>query len=90
MNLTGFNGSDHNGFMADNDPKFLIVKPGDCVLIGENEIAKVLTFIGGSRDPDAPSLFQAANVDTGEIRWVHAAEVKEIVSTFQQQQQQQQ
>ena len=72
--------------MTDNDPEFLKFKPGDCVLIGENEIAKVLTFIGGSRDPDAPSLFQAANVDTGEIKWVHAAEVKEIVSTFQQQQ----
>ena len=34
-----------------------------------------------------PSLFQAANVDTDEIKWVQAAEVKKIVSTFQQQQQ---
>ena len=73
--------------MTDNETEFSKVKPGDCVLIGENEIAKVLTFIGGSRDPDAPSLFQTANVDTGEIKWVNAAEVKKIVSTFQQQQQ---
>ena len=50
-----------------NEPEFLKVKAGDTVLIGEDEIAKVLTFIGGSIDPDAPSLFQAANVDTGEI-----------------------
>ena len=73
--------------MTDNDPEFLRVKPGDCVLIGENEITKVFTFIGASRDPDDPSLFQAANLDTGEIKWTHAAEVKELVSTFQQQQQ---
>jgi len=41
-----------------------------------NPIAKVFTFIGESRYPDAPSLFQAANVDTGEIYWVHATDVK--------------
>tara|TARA_Y100001968_G_C18699624_1_gene410667 strand:+ start:109 stop:330 length:222 start_codon:yes stop_codon:yes gene_type:complete len=60
--------------------EFLKVKPGDTVLIGEDEIAKVLTLIGGSRDPDAPTLFQAVNVDTGEIHWIHAEEVKGIVS----------
>ena len=64
-----------------NEPEFLKVKTGDTVLIGEDEIAKILTFIGGSRDPDAPTLFQAANVDTGEIHWVHAEEVKQILST---------
>ena len=30
-----------------NEPEFLKVKAGDTVLIGEDEIAKVLTFIGG-------------------------------------------
>ena len=72
--------------MADqeNDPLFLKVRSMDTVLVGENEICKVLSFIGGSRDPDAPSLFQVANVDTGEIKHVHAAEVKEIVSTYEQ------
>ena len=63
-----------------NEPVFLKVKAGDSVLIGDNEIAKVLNFVGGSRDPDAPTLFQAANVDTGEINWVHAEDVKAIVS----------
>ena len=44
----------------------------------------VLSFVGGSRKPDAPSLFQVANVDTGEIKHVDAAEFKEIVSTYEQ------
>ena len=65
-------------------PLFSSVRSGDTILVGENEICKVLSFTGGSRDPDAPSLFQVANVDTGEIKHVHAAEVKEIVSTYEQ------
>ena len=70
--------------MADqeNEPLFLKVKSRDTVLVGEYEMYKVLSFTGGSRDPDAPSLFQVANVDTGEIKTIHAAEVKEIVSTY--------
>ena len=64
-----------------NEYDFLTVRPGDIFLIGDTEIAKVLTFIGGSRDPDSPTLFQALNVDTGEIHWVHAEEVKGIVSS---------
>ncbi len=67
-----------------NELLFLTVKSRDTVLVGENEICKVLSFVGGSRDPEAPSLFQVANVDTGEIKYIHAAEVKEIVSTFEQ------
>ena len=66
------------------EPLFLKVKSRDTVLVGEDEICKVLSFTGGSRDPDAPSLFQVANVDTGEIKHIHAAEVKEIVSTYEQ------
>ena len=64
-------------------PLFSSVRSGDTILVGENEICKVLSFTGGSRDPDAPSLFQVANVDTGEIKHVHASEVKEIVSTYE-------
>ena len=45
------------------------------------EIAKFLTFIGGSRDPDAPTLFQSLNVDTGEMHCVHTEEVNGIVSS---------
>ena len=63
-----------------NDPEFLKVKPGDTVLVGEDEIAKVLSFVGGARDPDAPTLFQVANVDSGEIKFIHGEEVKQILS----------
>ena len=66
------------------EPLFLKVRSRDTVLVGEDEICKVLSFVGGSRDPDAPSLFQVADVDTGEIKHVHAAEVKEIVSSYEQ------
>ena len=63
-------------------PLFLKVKSGDAVLYDKNQIGKVLTFIGGSRDPDAPTLFQIANVDSGEICWIHGEEVTEIVSEY--------
>ena len=55
---------------------------GDAVLYEKDQIGKILTFIGGSREPDAPTLFQIANVDSGEIRWIHGEEVTEIVSEY--------
>ena len=75
---------DQKKFDTCEEPLFLKVRSRDTVLVGESEICKVLSFTGGSRDPDAPSLFQVANVDTGEIKTIHAAEVKEIVSTYEQ------
>ena len=66
----------------EEDPLFLRVKSRDTVLVGENEICKVLSFVGGARDPLAPTLFQVANVDTGEIKFVHGEEVREIVCTY--------
>ena len=65
-----------------DEPLFLKVRPGDAVLYEKDQIGKILTFIGGSRDPDAPTLFQIANVDSGEIRWIHGEEVTEIVSKY--------
>jgi len=50
--------------------------------LDKDQIGKVLTFVSGSRDPDAPSLFQIANVDSGEIRWIHGVEVTEIVAEY--------
>ena len=67
----------------EEDPLFLRVKSRDTVLVGEDKICKVLSFVVGSRDPDAPSLFQVANVDTVEIKYIHAAELKEIVCTWE-------
>ena len=66
-----------------NEPEFLKVKPGDTVLVGDNEIAKVISYIGGARNPKAPTIFQVANVDTGEIKFVYGEEVKEIVCTYE-------
>ena len=67
----------------EEDPLSLQVKSRDTVLVGEDEICKVLSFVGGARDPLAPTLFQVANVDTGEIKFVHGEEVKEIVCTYE-------
>ena len=69
---------------VEDEPLFLKVKSRDTVLVGEDEICKVLSFVGGARDPLAPTLFQVANVDTGEIKFVHGEEVKDIVSTYEQ------
>ena len=41
-----------------DEPLFLKVRPGDAVLYKKAHIGKVLTFIGGSRDPQEPTLFQ--------------------------------
>ena len=68
----------------EDDPLFLHVKSRDTVLVGEDEICKVLSFVGGARDPFAPTLFQVANVDTGEIKFVHGKDIREIVSTYEQ------
>ena len=67
----------------EKDPLFLRVKSRDTVLVGENEICKVLSFVGGARDPQAPTIFQVANIDTGEIKFVHGEEVREIVCTWE-------
>ena len=63
-------------------PSFLKVRHGDAVLYEKDQIGKVLTFVGSSRDSDAPSLFKIANVDSGEIRWIHGEEVNEIVCEY--------
>ena len=62
-----------------NEPEFQKIKTGDTVLVGEDQIAKDISFVGGERDPDAPKLFQVANVDSGEIKFVHGEEVKQIM-----------
>ena len=67
---------DHKNTDTSDEPIFSKVKSRDTVLVGENEICKVFAFTAGSKDPDASSLFQVANVDPGEIKPVHAAEVK--------------
>ena len=65
-----------------NEPLFFKVRLGDAVLYEKDQIGKVLTFVGCSRDSYAPSLFQIANVDSGEIRWIPCEEVTDIVSEY--------
>ena len=60
----------------------LKVKCGYAILYEKDQIGKVLTFVGGSSDPDSPSLFQIANVDSGEIRWIHGEEVTQRVYEY--------
>ena len=45
-----------------DQPLFLQVKSDDAVLYEKDQIEKVLIFIVGSRDPDALTLLQIANV----------------------------
>ena len=47
-----------------DEPFFFKVRAGDAVLYGGYQIGKILTLIGGTLDPDAPTLFQIANVDS--------------------------
>ena len=63
-------------------PLYLKVRPVNAVLYEKDKIEKVFTFVSGSHDPDAPSVFRIANVDSGEIRWIHGEEVTEIVAEY--------
>ena len=67
----------------ERQPLFLQVKYRDTVLLGENEICKVLSIVGSARDSLAPTIFQVVNLDTGEIKFVHGEEVKEIVCSWE-------
>ena len=46
-----------------NDPEFLSVKSRDTFVVREDEIAKVLSFVVGARDPAASKPFQVTNLD---------------------------
>ena len=65
-----------------DEPLLLKIRPGHAVLYEKDQIGKVLSFGVCSHDPDAPSLFQIANVDSGEISWVHGEKVLEIICEY--------
>tara|TARA_B100000965_G_scaffold320701_1_gene281815 strand:- start:3511 stop:3822 length:312 start_codon:yes stop_codon:yes gene_type:complete len=69
--------------MTEENPLFLQVKYRDTVLIGKDEICKVLSIVAVARDPLAPAIFQVANVVTGEIKFVKGEDVREIVCTWE-------
>ena len=73
---------------------FLIVKPGDYVIIGngmtsdniQNDgydfwVGRVINCIGGARNPNSWTLFQVANIDNGEIIIINADTVERILKT---------
>ena len=74
-------------------PAFLSVKSGDYVVIKAEEndnsslskktnnhwVGQVINCIGGARDPNAWSLFQVINIDSGEIIIVNADTVEMIL-----------
>ena len=76
-------------------PDFLSVKSGDYVAIKaekdnssslykEHEsywFGQVINCIGGARDPNAWTLFQVMNIDSGEIMIINADAVEMILKT---------
>ena len=65
-----------------SDPVFLQVKAGMTVIVTDTEgawrMADVIWVDGGARNPEDPTLFQVADVDTGVINWVNADLVTHI------------
>ena len=77
--------------MSSATPEFLFVRPGDYVVIKEencdntNEknkncwVGQVIDCIGGARNPNSWTLFQVANIDNGEITIINADIVEKIL-----------
>ena len=76
-------------------PDFLSVKSGDYIVIKAEEnnssslskedeshwFGQVINCIGGARDPNAWTLFQVMNIDSGEIMIINADTVEMILKT---------
>jgi len=72
-------------------PEFLFVRPGDYVAIKKENckdtkekdekywVGQVIECIGGARIPNSWTLFQVANIDTGEITIINADIVEKIL-----------
>ena len=78
------------GDAGDDSPDFLLVRPGDIVVVAEGSlmaegdradwwVGHVIHVVGGARDSRVNSLFQIACVDTGMIRTINADLVKGIL-----------
>jgi len=63
-----------------SEPKFLKVKLGDTVLVGEDEIANVLSFVEGVRDPVSPNLSKSQTLIQVKSNLFDGEEVKQILS----------
>ena len=80
--------------MCSATSEFLLVRPGDYVVIKNEEncqyakkkqndywIGHVINCIGGARNPNSWTLFQVANIDNGEIIIINADIVEKILKT---------
>ena len=80
--------------MSSAIPEFLFVRPGDYVAIKNEKncevtkeknknywVGKVISCIGGARNPNSWTLFQVANIDNGEITIINADIVEKILKT---------
>ena len=78
--------------LTSETPEFLFVRPGDYVVIKNEEnckdpkeknqnywIGQVIDCIGGARNPNSWTLFQVANIDNGEITIINADIVEKIL-----------
>ena len=77
--------------MSSSTPEFLFVRPGDYVVITEENcedseernknywVGQVIDCIGGARNPNSWTLFQVANIDNGEITIINADIVEQIL-----------
>ena len=74
-------------------PAFLSVSPGNLVIVqaqqqvaqksnGDWFMGQVIWCEGGARDPRVNTMFQVANVDSGEITWVNGDEVTHVVRSL--------
>jgi len=76
-------------------PDFLSVKSGDYVAIKAEKnnssslskeyesywFGQIINCIGGARDPNAWTLFQVMNIDSGEVMIINADTVEMILKT---------
>ena len=81
--------------LNESDALFLAVQAGMTVIVehlpecgfateaGRWWMADVIHVDGGARNPRVPTMFQVADVDSGEIRWVNADLVTHIVQRRQ-------
>ena len=78
-----------------SNPDFLSVKSGDYIAIKAEDnnnsslskatnsywFGQVINCIGGARDPNAWTLFQVMNIDSGEVMIINADTVEMILKT---------
>ena len=82
--------------MSSSTSDFLLVRPGDYVVIKNEEnfkgtkekkndywVGQVINCIGGARNPNSWTLFQVANIDNGEITIINADIVEKILKTYE-------